>query len=44
MQAYEASTKPLIDFYAKRNLLVSVSANGTPAEICERSLTFLNGR
>ncbi len=41
MEAYEKSTRPLIDFYAKRNLLISVSANGTPAEICERTLEFL---
>jgi adenylate kinase len=43
MKAYEDSTRPLIDFYAKRNLLISVSAEGTPAEICERSVGFLNG-
>jgi adenylate kinase len=42
MDAYAESTRPLIDFYSQRNLLVSVSAAGTPAEICERSLTFLN--
>lgn len=41
MKAYEDSTRPLIDFYARRDLLISVSADGTPEEICERSLAFL---
>ena len=43
MKAYEDSTRPLIDFYAKRDLLISVSADGTPDEICERTMKLLNG-
>jgi adenylate kinase len=41
MQAYETSTAPLADFYRMRGLLRSVSAEGTPEEICERSLQAL---
>lgn len=33
MAAYEASTRPLIDFYAKRNLLRTVPAVGGPENI-----------
>jgi adenylate kinase len=38
MEAYEKSTAPLADFYRRRNLLVSVIAEGTPEEIFWRSL------
>lgn len=41
MEAYERSTTPLADFYRKRNLLVSVNAEGTPEEIFVRSMTAL---
>jgi adenylate kinase len=44
MEAYERSTAPLADFYRKRNLLVSVSAEGSPEEIFERSMRSLNGK
>ena len=44
MVAYQRSTKPLIDFYERRGLLVTVEASGAPDEICERSLAALNGR
>jgi adenylate kinase len=44
MEAYRSSTAPLIEFYKKRGLLATVAAEGTPAEICERSLKALNGR
>lgn len=43
MKAYEKSTTPLADFYRKRGLLVSVSAEGTPEDIFERTLTALEG-
>ena len=33
MQAYDESTRPLIDYYRARGLLVSVSAEGSPEEI-----------
>jgi adenylate kinase len=44
MTAYQKSTKPLIDFYERRGLLVTVAAEGAPAEICERTLAALNAR
>ena len=44
LQAYERSTAPLIDFYQKRNLLLSVPATGSPEEICERTLSALSLR
>jgi adenylate kinase len=44
MEAYERSTAPLSDFYRKRNLLVPVSAEGTPEEIFARTLAALKAR
>ena len=44
MTAYQRNTKPLIDFYEQRGLLVTVAATGAPEEICERTLASLNGR
>ena len=44
MQAYEQSTAPLIDYYRRQGLLVSISAEGTPEEIYERSVAALNQR
>ena len=44
MTAYQRSTKPLIDFYERRGLLVSVPATGAPEEICERTLDALKAR
>jgi len=37
MAAYEKSTRPLIDFYKKRGLLVSIKAEGSPEEIYQRT-------
>jgi adenylate kinase len=37
MEAYERSTRPLIDFYQKRGLLVSIKAEGSPEEIYQRT-------
>jgi len=37
MAAYEKSTRPLIDFYRKRGLLVSIKAEGSPEEIYQRT-------
>jgi len=42
MEAYAKSTSPLTDFYQKLDLLVPVSADGTPNEIFERTLAVLN--
>ena len=44
MTAYQRSTKPLIEFYERRGLLVTVAATGAPDEICERTLGALNAR
>ena len=41
MEAYENSTAPLADFYRKRKLLVSVSAEGAPEDIFKRTLSAL---
>ena len=41
MEAYEKSTAPLADFYRRRELLVSVSAEGTPEDIFKRTLSAL---
>ena len=44
LEAYERSTAPLIEFYAKSGLLVQVSAAGTPEEIYSRTLPELESR
>jgi adenylate kinase len=44
LQAYDQSTAPLADYYQKRNLLLTVSATGSPKEIFERTLTLLKAR
>jgi adenylate kinase len=38
MEAYEKSTKPLINFYKKRGLLVPIKAEGSPEEIYQRTM------
>lgn len=42
MDAYEKSTKPLIDYYAEHGLVRTISAEGTPEEIYERTLAVLD--
>jgi adenylate kinase len=37
MEAYQKSTRPLIDFYRQRGLLVTIAADGSPEEIYERA-------
>lgn len=44
MEAYERSTSPLIDYYRRRGLLVSVNAEGAPEEIFQRTLAALDAR
>jgi adenylate kinase len=44
MEAYEKSTAPLAEFYRQRNLLVSISAEGTPEEIYGRTMKQLGGK
>lgn len=41
MDAYEHSTKPLIEFYRQRGLLITISAVGQPEEIYRRTLVRL---
>lgn len=41
MEVYEKSTRPLIDFYQERGLLKTISAEGTPEEIFDRTLATL---
>jgi adenylate kinase len=42
MEAYENSTRPLIQFYKSRKLLMTIPAEGTPEEIYQR--TFRNAQ
>lgn len=44
LEAYSRSTAPLIDFYRKLDLLVSVEATGTPEEIYMRTVGQLDSR
>jgi adenylate kinase len=41
MEAYERSTAPLADFYRRRNLLLSIPADGSPEQIFQRTLDAL---
>jgi len=42
LEAYDRSTLPLIQFYKKAGLLLTVAATGTPQEICAKTLTALH--
>jgi adenylate kinase len=42
MSAYETSTRPLIDYYAGHGLLRTISAEGTPEQIYERTMAILD--
>jgi len=42
LETYEKSTAPLIDFYQRSGLLVTLAASGSPEEICERTITALD--
>lgn len=44
LEAYDHGTAPLIDFYKKLGLLITVTASGSPDEICARTLTALGER
>lgn len=44
LEAYENSTAPLIEFYRKLGLLVSVAASGSPEAISERTVAELQAR
>ena len=41
MEAYERSTSPLAEFYRQRQLLLSISAEGSPEDIFRRTLEAL---
>jgi adenylate kinase len=44
MKAYRHSTTPLIEFYRQRGLLLTVPADGAPAEILQRTVWALGAR
>ena len=44
MAAYESSTSPLADYYRKHNLLVTISAAGSPEAIHQRTMQALETR
>ena len=44
MKAYERNTRPLIEFYEQRGLLITVSAEGSPEEIYQRTRVLALGR
>jgi adenylate kinase len=44
MEAYETATKPLVDYFRERGLLVPISGEGTPQEIFQRTLAALEKR
>jgi adenylate kinase len=41
MDVYERSTKPLLDYYRQRDLLITIQAEGIPETICDRTLGAL---
>jgi adenylate kinase len=41
MQAYREATQPLTDFYAERNLLISIAAQGAPDAILQQTMQRL---
>jgi adenylate kinase len=43
MQAYEQSASPLLDFYHKKGLLISIDADGSPVETCKDAIAALAG-
>jgi len=42
LEAYDRSTFPLIQFYKKAGLLLTVAATGSPQDICAKTLTALH--
>ena len=44
LETYDQSTAPLLEFYGKLGVLISVAATGAPDEICERTLASLESR
>lgn len=44
MHAYETSTRPLIEFYRQQGVLVTLSAEGTPEEVYQRTRLLALGK
>jgi adenylate kinase len=44
LRVYAQETAPLLDFYARRGLLVRVDAAGTPEEVAEQILAAVEAR
>jgi adenylate kinase len=44
LQAYQDSTSPLADYYAKRGLLLNISAEGSPEKVFGHALEALKSR
>jgi adenylate kinase len=44
LDGYETQTRPLIDFYFSRGLLVTVSGVGTPDEVLVRLISAIESR
>ena len=44
LEAYEKSTAPLIEFYQRLGILVTIAASGSPEEICKRTVAALEDR
>jgi adenylate kinase len=42
MQTYQASTRPLTEYYGRTGKLATIQASGTPPEILERTLAALS--
>lgn len=41
LQAYEKKTRPLIEYYKKRGLLIPINADGTPEQVYQRTIAAL---
>jgi len=44
MDAYEESTRPLVEYYRQTGRLLPILASGTPEEILERTVEILHSR
>lgn len=44
METYQKSTAPLIEYYTKAKLLVTISANGSAEQVFERTMAALQAR
>jgi adenylate kinase len=42
LEAYDRNTMPLIQFYKKAGLLLTIAATGAPQEICAKTMTALH--